>query len=147
MIHTAMFQKHKYIYILFHPPVRRPTISTPSLSSHYARFTPAQLESALYTRKCSFIAVLVASAREYKKKKKSGRWIGTRQISFGIKTPLWRRTESTRDHRREKLEEGGRETRRERNINGKGGGGVFRNRGKNTLTWRTWLLSDICIEI
>ena len=143
MIHTAMFQKHKYIYILFHPPVRRPTISTPSLSSHYARFTPAQLESALYTRKCSFIAVLVASAREYKKKKKSGRWIGTRQISFGIKTPLWRRTESTRDHRREKLEEEG----RERNINGKEGGGMFRNRGKNTLTRHTWLLSDICIEI
>lgn len=89
MIHIAMFQKHKYIYILFHPPVRRPTISTPSLSSHYARFTPAQLESALYTRKCSFIAVLVASAREYKKKKNladgqgRGRFLSVLKHRFG----------------------------------------------------------------
>lgn len=108
------------------------------LRNSKAHYTPENVALSLYSSH---------PRGNTKKKKKSGRWIGTRQISFGIKTPLWRRTESTRDHRREKLEEGGRETRRERNINGKGGGGVFRNRGKNTLTWRTWLLSDICIEI
>lgn len=146
MIHTAMFQKHKYIYPLS-PPRSSSNYKYTVVVESLCTFHTCATRKRIIHQKMQLYRCTRRIREGIQKKKKSGRWIGTRQISFGIKTPLWRRTESTRDHRREKLEEGERETRRERNINGKGGGGVFRNRGKNTLTWRTWLLSDICIEI